>query len=132
MSQESIEIVRQALDAYARRDIAALREINDADLELDWTASHGWQARVYRGIEDALVFMEEYFEAFDEIVFETDDLIDAGESVVVPNTARQRGRDGVEVTARSALVFTVRDGKITRIRLYQDTWQALEAVGLAE
>jgi ketosteroid isomerase-like protein len=131
MSQENVEIVRQSLEAYGRRDIGALREINHPDLELDWSASRGWQARVFRGFEDALGFMTEYFEVFDEIVFDTVDFIETGEFVVVANVARQRGRDGIEVFARSALVFTVRDGRISRICLYQETEQALEAVGLA-
>jgi len=72
-----------------------------------------------------------YFEAFTEIVIQPDCLIDAGDSVVVPNLAHEKGRDGIEVTARSTLVFTVEDQKITRICLYQEKDGALRAVGLA-
>jgi len=46
--------------------------------------------------------------------------------------AHQRGRDGIEVTASSALVFTVREHRIARICLYQETAEALKAVGLEE
>jgi len=81
---------------------------------------------------EALRFYAGYFEAFEEIVIEPDRLIEAGDSVVVPNVAHQRGRDGIEVSARSTLVFTVRGRRITRICLYQETEQALKAVGLAE
>jgi ketosteroid isomerase-like protein len=56
MSQQNVEVVRQALDAYARRDVEALRALHDPDLELDWSASRGWLAGVYRGIEEALRF----------------------------------------------------------------------------
>jgi len=56
----------------------------------------------------------------------------AGESVVVPNVSRQRGRDGIEVSVRSAIVYTVRDGRISRTCLYQGLGEALEAVGLTE
>jgi hypothetical protein len=52
--------------------------------------------------------------------------------MIVSNLARQRGRDGIEVTARSALLFTVRDARITRICLYQELDEALKAVGLEE
>jgi ketosteroid isomerase-like protein len=127
---QNVEIVRQSLDAYSRRDVEAMRALNDPDLELDWSASLGWLAGVYRGFDDALRFYAGYFEAFDKIVIEPDRFIEAGDSVVVPNVARQRGRDGIEVSARSTLVFTVRNRKITRIRLYQDMGQALKAVGL--
>jgi uncharacterized protein len=132
MSQENAEIVRQSLDAYSRRDVEAMRALNDPDLELDWSASVGWLAGVYRGFDEALRFYAGYFDAFDKIVIEPDRFIEAGDSVVVPNVARQWGRDGIEVSARSTLVFTVRNRKITRIRLYQDTGQALKAVGLEE
>ena len=132
MSRENVEITRQALDAYARRDIASLRALADPDIELDWSASRGWLAGIYRGLEETLRFYDGYFEAFEEIVLEADDFIDAGESVVVPNVAHQRGRDGIEVSARSTLVFAVRDRKLMRVCLYQETEEALKAVGLAE
>lgn len=130
MSRENVEIVRESLDAYSRRDVEALRALNDSDVELDWSASVGWLAGVYRGFDEALRFYEGYFEAFDKIVIEPDRFIEAGDSVVVPNVARQWGRDGIEVSARSTLVFTVSNRKIARIRLYQDMGQALKALGL--
>jgi ketosteroid isomerase-like protein len=132
MSQENVEITRQAIDAYTRRDLEALRAVADPEIELDWSASLSWLAGIYRGLEETLRFYEGYFEAFEAIVIEADRFIDAGESVVVPNVAHQRGRDGIEVSARSTLVFTVRNRKLIRICLYQETEQALEAVGLAE
>jgi ketosteroid isomerase-like protein len=132
MSQENVEIVRQSLDAYSQRDLDALRALNDPDMVLDWSASRGWLAGVYRGFDEALRFYDGYFEAFDEILIKPERFIDAGDSVVVPNVAHQRGRDGIEVSARSTLVFTIRNRKITRLCLYQETEQALKAVGLAE
>ena len=125
-----MEVVRQALNAYTRRDVEVMRALSDPDMELDWSASRGWLAGVYRGIDEALRFYAGYFDAFDEIVIEPDGFIDAGDSVVVPNVAHQRGRDGIEVSARSTLVFTVRNRKLIRICLYQETGQALKAVGL--
>jgi ketosteroid isomerase-like protein len=132
VSQENVEVVRQSLDAYARRDVEAMRALGDPDIELDWSASRGWLAGVYRGFEETMRFYSGYFEAFEEIVIEATSYIPVGDSVVVPNVSHQRGRDGIEVTARSAFVFTLHDRKITRIRLYQETDEALKAVGLQE
>ena len=126
MSQENVEIVRQAIDAYERRDIAMLRALNDPEVELDWSASRSWLAGVYRGFDDALRFYEGFFEAFEEIVFEPERFIIEGDSVIVPNLARQRGRNGIEVSASSTLAFTLRDGKVVRVCLYQTTQQAFE------
>jgi ketosteroid isomerase-like protein len=130
MSQENVNVVRESLEAFVSRDEATLRALNHADVEVDWTASLGVEARVYKGIEAVLGFYKGYFEAFQTIVFEQIRFIDAGRSVVVPNTSRSQGRDGIEVLARSALVFTVRDRRIAEVRLYQDTPQALEALDL--
>jgi len=132
VSQENVEIVSRSLEAYGQRETDYLRAISDPGLVLDWSESRGWLAGVYRGIDEALRFYASHFEAFEEIVLEPDSLIDAGDSVAVPNVARQRGRDGIEVSARSTLVFTFRDGKILRICLYQESAPALRAVGLEE
>jgi len=132
VSQENVEIVRQSLDAYSRRDIDALRTLNHPDLELDWSASVGSLAGVYRGLDEALRFYAEYYETFEATVIKPDRFIETGDLVVVPNVAHQRGRDGIEVSARSTLVFAVHNRLITRICLYQDEDEALKAVGLAE
>jgi ketosteroid isomerase-like protein len=132
VSQENVEIVRSALEAYGRRDIEALRALNHLDMELDWSASRGFQAGVYQGFDEALRFYREYFAVFDAITFESLAFIEVGGSVVVPNVAHVRSRDGIEATARSALVFTLRDHKIVRLCLYQETDEALKAVGLEE
>jgi ketosteroid isomerase-like protein len=132
MSQENVEIVRQSLDAFSQRDLDTLRALNDPDLVLDWSASVAWLAGVYCGFDEALRFYEGYFEAFEETVIEADSFIDVGDSVVVPNVAHQKGREGIEVSARATFVFTLRNRKITRICLYQETEDALKAVGLAD
>jgi ketosteroid isomerase-like protein len=130
MSQENVELARQCLDAYNRRDIEVLRALNDPGVEVDWTASRGVEAGVYKGFDAVMRFYAGYFDAFEEIVIEPERFIEAGESVVVPNVARVRGREGIEVIARSALLMTFRAHTLTRIRLYQETQQALDAVGL--
>jgi hypothetical protein len=43
-----------------------------------------------------------------------------------------QGREGIEVGAKSTQVFTVKNGKITRLRLFQERAEALKAVGLRE
>ena len=131
MSQESVEIVRRSLDAYGRRDIDALRPLTHPSLELDWSASAGMLAGVYRGFDEVARFYAEYFDIFESTVIVPERFIETGNMVVVPNIAYQRGRDGIEVTARSTLVFTVPD-RITRICLYQHEDEALKAVGLEE
>ena len=132
MSQGNVEVVKRMIDAYNQRDLAGLEAFSHPDVELDWSASRGFVAGVYRGFDEFERFWRSYFDAFEEMAAEPERFIDAGESVVVPNTVHIRGRDGIEVSARSAIVFTFRSHRITRMCLYQETEQALKAVGLEE
>ena len=78
------------------------------------------------------VFWDSFWSTFEDVQLETHNLTDAGSEVVFANTAHVRGRDGIEVSARSTQVFTVENGQITRLRMFQERAEALEAVGLRE
>jgi len=132
MSQANVEVVKRVIDAYNRRDLAGLEALTHPDVEFDWSASRGFVAGVYRGFDEFQRFWKSYFDAFEEITAEPERFIDAGESVVVPNLADMRGRDGIEVSTQSAIVFTFLSNRITRMCLYQETDEALNAVGLSE
>jgi ketosteroid isomerase-like protein len=129
MSQENVEIVRGAIDAFNRRDLEAWEALSHPDVEVDWSASRGLEAGVYRGHEETDRFLRT-FETFERVVLEPERFIDAEDSVVVPNTSRFMGREGIETVAWSALVYELRDGRVERIRLYQDMAEALNAAGL--
>ena len=132
MSQENVDLVRRQIEAYNRRDFDEIRRFNHPDVEVDWTASRGLAPTVYRGNDEVMAFYGDFFAMFDDIRIEADRFIDAGDAVVVPNAAHVKGRDGIETVAHSAIVFEVRGGLVTRICLYQETHEALDAVGLRE
>jgi ketosteroid isomerase-like protein len=130
VSKENIDLVRRSIEAYNRRDFEAMEAMNHPDMELDWTASRGFQAGLYRGWEEVMGFYRNFLGTFEKVEMEPERFIESGDLVVVPNSAQTRGRDGIETTAHSALVFELRDGRIARICLYQETEQALKAAGL--
>jgi ketosteroid isomerase-like protein len=132
MSQQNVEVVRRGIAAYNRRDFDALRALNHPEIEVDYSASRGVEAGIYRGQEEVFRLYQQFFDLFERISLEPDRFIDAGDSVVVPNSAYMRGRHGVDTVARSTLVFELRGGRVARICLYQETDEALEAVGLSE
>jgi ketosteroid isomerase-like protein len=119
VAQQSVEVASRCIDAYNRRDLARLRSLSHPNLELDWTSSRWLAAGLYRGIDAVLGFYADWFATFDEVTLEPGHPRVAGNTVLVPNTARLRGRDGIEVVARSTLAFTVVGGRVGRIRLYQ-------------
>jgi ketosteroid isomerase-like protein len=132
MSQENVELAKRCIDAYNRRDIEAMRTLDAPNLEMDFSASVGVEAGIYRGFDVCLRVWADYFDAFEEIDVKPEGYLDAGDSVVIPNASRSRGRDGIEVFARSTFVFTFDGDQLARICLYQEKHQALKAVGLAE
>ena len=131
MSQENVEIARAAYDAYNRGDLDAALVDAAPEFELDWTRAVGPQRGVYR-LDQVRAFFVDFLEAFESTRVNPDDFIEAGDQVVVPQTGCIRGRNGIEVTARVALVWTIRDGAIVRICLYQQQRDALKAAGLSE
>jgi ketosteroid isomerase-like protein len=132
MSGENIEIVQRSLDAWNQRDLKRWRTMAHSDLEVDWSRSRAPFRGVYRGRSEVETFWDVFWSTFEDVQIETHGFTEVGSEVVVPNTAHMRGRDGIELAARSALVFKVEDGQITRLRLFQEKAEALEAVRLRE
>ena len=132
MPGENVEIVRRSLDAWNQRDLESWRSFVHFDLEVDWSRSRAPFRGVYRGLSRVETFWDLFWSAFENVQIETHGFTEVDSEVVVPNTAHMRGRDGIEVTARSALVFKVEDGQITRLRMFQEQAEALEAAGLEE
>ena len=85
---------------------------------------------VYRGEGELEVFWDAFWSTFEDVQLEMHGFTEVGSEVVVPNTAHVRGRQGIEVVARSTFVFTVENGRITRFRMFQERAEALAAAGL--
>jgi ketosteroid isomerase-like protein len=132
MSQENVEIVRRSLEAWNRRDLATLSALWRSDGELDWSRARGPWKGVYSGRGEREAFWSEFWSTFEDVQLETYGFTETGSEVVVSNTAHMRGREGIEVIARSTFVYTVENGQITRLRMFQERDEALEATGLSE
>jgi ketosteroid isomerase-like protein len=73
-------------------------------------------------------------DTFDEFWFGPVELIDAGEDrvVAVERFGGRAKQSGVETDQTVGVVFTIRDGKIARLREYGTRAEALVAAGLRE
>ena len=131
MSQENVEVVRRHAGAWNRRDLGTWLATFRSDAEIDWSRARGPFRGVYRGHGEREAFWDVWL-TFEDAQIETHGLTEEGSEVVVPNTTHFRGREGIEVIARSAFVYTVEDGQITRLRMFQERAEALEAVGLRD
>ena len=131
MSEENVEVVRAAVDAYNRGDRDAALKDAAPDFEMDLSRALGPQHGIY-GLEQIQGFWREFDESWGSIQIDPHEFIEIGEHVVVPWTMRTVGRDGIEVEARVTWTFTIRDGAVQRITMYQEREEALEAAGLSE
>jgi ketosteroid isomerase-like protein len=129
MSEENVETVRRHIEAWNRRDLTTWLASFHPNAEIDWSRARGPLKGAYRGHGELEAFWAEFWSTFEDVQLETLGLTDAGSEVVLSNTAHMRGREGIEVSARSTNVFTVENGQITRLRLFQERAEALEAVG---
>jgi ketosteroid isomerase-like protein len=132
MSQENVEVVRRHAEAWNRRDLTAWLASFRPDGEVDWARSRGPLKGVYRGRGELEAFWDAFWSTFEDVQLETHDLTDAGSEVVFSNTAHVRGREGIEVIARSTFVYTFENRQITRLRMFQERAEALQAAGLSE
>lgn len=131
MSEQNVELVRRALEAVNRGDWDELLAMAAPGFEIDLTRANGPFHDSY-GREQVRSLFEEFSDTWEALRFEPDELIDAGEDVVVPWAMHAHGRDGIEVVSRVTWVWTVRDGAIARACMYQEREHALEAVGLRD
>jgi ketosteroid isomerase-like protein len=134
MSQENVEIVLRSIDSSNHGDLRlALKDAADS-ITMDWSNSIGPLRGVYRGREQVTGFMASFLEAWDELQWHVQEIIDLDrDHVLVTNEVRMRGRaSGAVVRAVGSQVWTVRNGKIESVKVFQSKAEALEAVGLSE
>jgi ketosteroid isomerase-like protein len=133
MSQENVDVIIRALEAYRVGGFAAGLGFLHPDFEMVRAGVHFTESGTYRGYDAASESMLDYIGAFEDYRAEPEEVIDAGDHVVVAQTESGRPRTGsVELRERWYAVFTLRDGKILRLQWFGDRGEALEAAGLRE
>jgi ketosteroid isomerase-like protein len=132
MSEQNVQVVRRAFDAYTRGDIDAVLRLCAHDIVIT-------QAPEVPGVPPRLTGHDGVLEAFGLWPEQWDDyrvriervVADPGEYVVVATRQSGRGKQsGVEVEAGFTFLFAVRDGKIAEWRIFVRESQALAAAGL--
>jgi ketosteroid isomerase-like protein len=139
MSEENVEIVRRLFDAVARRDTESVLALYDPHVQWDgsrhrWAEVMGIQAARWQGHESLRNWSRQYYDSWESLEDTVEELIDAGEQVVVIVTTRGKGRgSGIEVEWKDhAGLFSVRENKIVRVVWFPNRAEALAAAGLSE
>jgi ketosteroid isomerase-like protein len=109
-------------------------EVTTDDFVWNMSNFRGWpEQQAYEGAEETGAFLGKWMEAWDDWEFEVESLLDAGDRVVA--LVLQRGTSkaaGMPVEMSFAQVWTLRDGKQSRMDMYSDRAEALAATGLSE
>ena len=132
--------VQRAREGYAALAIAMRTGDLDAYFseymhpEVEWVPLAGaLDVDVSVGHEAVKGRLMTMLEVMKEADVEAEEIIDAGEKVVVAIRISGRGRgSGIDIDANWFHVLTPRDDKVVRIEWYASREEALEAAGLSE
>jgi ketosteroid isomerase-like protein len=134
MSQENVEVVRRFETSWANRNLEAALECVHDDLEFDWSDSMGPFVGTYKRRAGLTRFWTDMLEAWERFSPEIEEIIDCGpERLITLDVVRARGKgSGIDMEARGAMLWTVQEGRISRVKMFQTKDEALEAVRLSE
>jgi ketosteroid isomerase-like protein len=132
MSQENVEIVRAAMQAFNRRDGQGFGALLARDAEIVPVRA-ALEGTVYRGPDAAAQYCAAVDESWEDLRWEVEEIRDGGGWVLALGRIRGGGRgSGAVIDARAGWVARFREGLITSFHTYADRAAALEAVGLKE
>src|SRR5215217_79791 len=128
MSQENVEVVRAAYEAFELGALDAVSQLHDPSIEWQ-TSTEDPDAATHRGRAAVRRYFEGYMDTFSGLRAELEECLAAPDGRVF-TTTRYTGRaraSGMDMDWRQWVVYTVQAGLIVRAEEYFDRDQALEA-----
>jgi ketosteroid isomerase-like protein len=131
MSQENVEVVRRALDAFAADDVEALLQVVDPEIEFE--PHLAMVEGNYKGHDGVREFMRDAFETLRVTGIDHHETRDLGDRVIALGSFHFHGvESGIEDDVAFAILARVRDERILQLKDYGSKVLALEAAGLSE
>jgi len=133
VSEQNIDVLRDAVKAYNARDVDAFVVYFDPTIELH-SAFSAVGGAVYHGHEGLRKFFRDFEETWgDEIHIEPEAYFDLGEQTLSCYVLHGRGlHSGVDVEMPSALVASWRDGLIVYLKAYAHREDAFAELGVTQ
>ena len=127
MTDRDFSTVQAIIDAFDRRDIEAMLDLNHPDGE--WiNPDYAIEPGVRRGREQVRGALERLLEFFQSIEVESMERAPDGRILVISRV--RSGGAGPGIEARTGTLFTVRDGLLMRYQWFLTPEEAREAAGL--
>jgi hypothetical protein len=118
---EIVEACRLAYTGFEKNQREPLLKLLHKDVVFEFPESLPYGG-TYRGIEEFKAFWKllysQYYDYFD---YNAHDVIDAGDYVIVPVSARALCKTGKMMENEHLFLFKVKEGKIVYGRIYADT-----------
>ena len=134
MSQENVEVVREATDVFNRLGLDAFMTLLSPDVVWEANPELPGVREVYCGRTEVREFQAELLELGEDVHVEVRGLTElSGDRVFCETILTGRGKgSGVPFELHYWTVFWIADGKIARRQLWMERDEALEVAGLSE
>jgi ketosteroid isomerase-like protein len=131
VSEDNVEILCAAIEAFARRDLPGL--LRYADPEIEFEPQLAALEGSYSGHDGVRRFFADSWDDLELASLEYPDVRDLDDRVLALGTFHISGKgSGIPAEPPMAIVATIRDGLITHLKDYGGHAKALEAAGLRD
>jgi ketosteroid isomerase-like protein len=126
-----VEIVRTTMESFNLDGVDAIADRISPDFQTTTPPSLSVEPDTYRGPEGVRRWFDAWEGTMDEVRFDVDELVDAGDRVIAVSRMVARSHTtGIEVEQAVSLVWTLRDGRAVRLDPYATREEAARAAGL--
>jgi ketosteroid isomerase-like protein len=133
MSQANVEIAKQVMHAFNRRDVEGFVALATPDFEWFPAMPVIVGGSGFRGREGIERYLADIGDTWEDYRVRAEELRDLGERVLMLGRIEGRGRGShAWIDAQTGTIFDFRGGKVSRVRTYLDHGEALQAAGLKE
>jgi ketosteroid isomerase-like protein len=128
---ENLDLVRSIYADWERGDHSSAEW---ADPEVELVIVDGPNPGTWTGLAAVAKAWREFISGFEEVRTLADEyrLLDDERVLVATQFSARGGGSGLALTGKGAILFHVREGKVTRIARYWEPDRALSDLGLAE
>jgi ketosteroid isomerase-like protein len=125
---DNLEIVQRAIDGFNESGVDGILPLIHPEFEATTPPDLASEPDTYRGHDGVRRWFDSFYEVMDDIRWDAHEFHNAGDRVVVEFTLRARGKtSGLDFGQDAVMVWSFRDGKASRIELFQTLEEALAA-----
>jgi ketosteroid isomerase-like protein len=133
VSSDNLEIIRQGFEAFNADGVEGILPYIHPEFEATTPPNLASEPDTYRGHDGIRRWFDSFYEVMDDIRWDAHGFEQqVGQKVVVQFTLRARGKTtGLDFGQEAVMVWTLRDGKATRVELFETVDEALAAAEAA-